>query len=60
MQMYKVLHPPGLGQTRLVLALLCHHGLSYEIEPCPGEIEEITSSLEIDHKFAGVTTLILE
>eukprot|EP00975_Prorocentrum_lima_P037253 7837842-Prorocentrum_lima.AAC.1 len=57
MQVEKVLHPPGLGGAHLRLALLGHHGLSYEIKLCSGEVEQITPSLKVHQHFTCVTTL---
>eukprot|EP00975_Prorocentrum_lima_P014928 3166460-Prorocentrum_lima.AAC.1 len=57
MQGEEVLHPPGLVQAHLRLALLGHHGLSDEIKLCPGEVEQITASLEVHQQFICATTL---
>eukprot|EP00975_Prorocentrum_lima_P010982 2333976-Prorocentrum_lima.AAC.1 len=55
--MEKALHPPGLGQAHLRVALLGHHGRPHDIELCPGEVEQITPSLTVHQQLTCVTTL---
>eukprot|EP00975_Prorocentrum_lima_P035544 7472553-Prorocentrum_lima.AAC.1 len=55
--MEKNLHPPCLGQTNVCLSSLGKHGLSYELKSCPGEVEKISSPLQVHQQLTCIATL---